>query len=327
MKSRNAIEKNSLFATVIPIGFALVFRALFDFEGWGFIRIVLTVMTVTFLISLPFLVGALSILLSPAHRIHTWRYRIFFPWIPVFGFFVLTLALSIEGWICWIMVLPIFLFCSSVGGIIAAIAKGKFSARQNNINISIAILLPFLLAPIENEISKIPSVYRATTSIDIEATAVKIWPFVTRVKEIKETDDHAKWSRWMGFPRPLHAELNFEGVGAERKAVFDKGLVFDEKVTEYDHQKVMAFTIAANPYEIPSTTMDEHILIGGKHFDVLDGRYELEKLSDSKFRLHLESRFQLNTTFNFYSGWWANLIMSDIQNNILEVIKNRAENQ
>lgn len=33
----------------------------------------------------------------------------------------------------------------------------------------------------------------------------------------------------------------------------------------------------------------------------------------------------MNTTFNFYASWWARWIMQDIQNNILQVEKQRAE--
>jgi hypothetical protein len=63
----------------------------------------------------------------------------------------------------------------------------------------------------------------------------------------------------------------------------------------------------------------------GKFFDVLKGTYELEKLSDNHYRLHLYSNFVLKTHFNFYAGWWATWIMKDIQENILQVEKMRAE--
>ena len=90
---------------------------------------------------------------------------------------------------------------------------------------------------------------------------------------------------------------------------------------------LMIFSIKANPHEIPSATLDEHVVIGGEFFDVLNGTYELEKLGVNKYRLHLYSHFQLTTTFNFYAGIWAKWIMKDIQNNILLVIKKRAELQ
>ena len=87
----------------------------------------------------------------------------------------------------------------------------------------------------------------------------------------------------------------------------------------------MTFSIKAYPYEIPSTTMDKHIVIGGQFFDVLNGTYELVPLGNGDYKLNLYSHFRMNTTFNFYAGWWGKLIMCDIQNNILRVIKQRSE--
>jgi len=87
----------------------------------------------------------------------------------------------------------------------------------------------------------------------------------------------------------------------------------------------MTFNIKAYPYEIPSTTMDKHVVIGGQYFDVLNGTYELEQLDKNTFRLHLYSYFKLKTTFNFYASWWAKWIMKDIQYNILQIEKKRSE--
>lgn len=101
--------------------------------------------------------------------------------------------------------------------------------------------------------------------------------------------------------------------------------MFHEQVTDYEDLRRMRFTIKAHPYEIPSATMDEHVVIGGNYFDVLDGTYVLQKLNTNTYRLHLYSHFKLTTTFNFYAAWWAGWIMKDIQNNILQVIKQRVE--
>ena len=89
----------------------------------------------------------------------------------------------------------------------------------------------------------------------------------------------------------------------------------------------MKFSIKPNTAEIPSTTFDEHVLIGGEYFDVLNGTYRLEEVGSGMYRLHLWSEFKLNTTFNYYSGLWATWIMKDIQNNILRVVKMRSEKE
>jgi uncharacterized protein YajQ (UPF0234 family) len=66
-------------------------------------------------------------------------------------------------------------------------------------------------------------------------------------------------------------------------------------------------------------------MVGGKYFDVLEGRYEIERINDNKINLHLTSKFRLSTSFNFYSGLWSKIIMRDIQKNILQIIKDRSE--
>jgi hypothetical protein len=316
----NRKYKNLLVAVAIPTSYAIVLRLIFGIKDWNG---VFSVMSVTFLFLLPSILGALTVYLSDKELAKRIWYRILAPWLPIILFLFITLAFEIEGWACWLMILPVFLVASSIGGFIGGYLKGR--KRNNRLHISLLILIPFLISPLEQVIEKIPGTYKAYTYIDIEADAATIWKHVTRVKTIQQDDDTGYLTEFLGFPRPLKAELNYNGVGAYREAMFTNGLIFRETVTEYEENKKMVFSIKANTYEIPSTTLDEHILIGGKYFDVLNGTYELEKLKEGTYRLHLDSNFKMNTTFNFYAGWWGKLIMKDIQNNILKIEKKRAE--
>jgi hypothetical protein len=89
--------------------------------------------------------------------------------------------------------------------------------------------------------------------------------------------------------------------------------------------RILAFNIFADPKSIPPKALDEHVMVGGKYFDVLEGKYEIKKISVEKIKLYLTSTFRLSTRFNFYSGLWSKLIMRDIQKKILEIIKQRSE--
>jgi len=304
----------------IPTGYAIILRLFFGVSTW---EDLFSVMSISFLFCLPTIVGVLTIYFSTIEKVKNRAYRIFTPWIPILIFLVITLAFAMEGWACWLMVLPLFLIAASIGGLIGGYFKMK--NQSTNVYISVLALLPLMMAPVEAMVGTIPGTYEAYTFIDINAPAQKIWSNVTRVKEIKEEQDKGWLTQTLGFPRPVKAELNFEGVGAYREAIFTNGLVFHETVSEYIDQKKMVFSIKAYPHEIPSTAMDEHVVIGGNYFDVLNGTYELEKLNETTHRLHLYSHFKLTTTFNFYASWWAKWIMMDIQNNILQVEKQRAE--
>lgn len=318
----NKTIKNILIVIGIPTAYAVILRLFFGIDGWDEL---FDVMSITFLFCLPTIVGALTVYLSSKKYAEELVYRIFMPWVPIFLFFMITLAFAIEGWACWLMILPVFLIAASIGGLIGGYIKLK---KQNDrLNISIMVLIPFLLGPIESLIQEIPATYEAYTYIDINAGAEKIWDNVTRVRAINEEEDSGWLNKFLGFPRPVKAELDFEGVGAYREAIFTNGLIFHETVTEYEDNKLMVFDIKAYPHEIPSTTLDEHVVIGGNYFDVLNGKYELEDLGNGMHRLHLSSRFEMKTTFNFYAGWWGKWIMKDIQNNILKVEKKRAETE
>lgn len=317
-----SLLKRILLIIGIPTLYAVLLRLFFGIDTW---RDLYSVMSISFLFCLPTIVGALTVYFSSVEKVQKFAYRFFVPWIPILIFFVLTLALAWEGWACWIMVLPLFLIAASIGGLIGGYFKLR--KKDNKVYISVLTLFPLFIAPVEQMVGAIPGTYEAYTYIDINSTADKIWDNVTRVKEIPVQQDKGWLTKSLGFPRPVKAELNYLGVGAYREAIFTNGLVFHETVTDYEDKKKMVFTIKANPHEIPSTTMDEHVVIGGNYFDVLNGTYELEKLGDNTYRLHLYSHFKLTTTFNFYASWWAKWIMKDIQNNILQVEKQRAENE
>lgn len=320
MLQNNRLPKSIFLAIAIPTAYALILRVIFGLTTWDSL---FSVMSLTFLFLLPTIMGFLAVYLSPLVDAKKIGYAVVVPWVPIFFFFILTILLQIEGWACWLMVLPLFLGLATVGGLIGRSVKKQ--KENGKLRLSIVVLLPFLFAPLENLMSTIPATYQVYTYIDMHASAEKIWDNVVRVREIPQQEDTGYLNKLLGFPRPVKAELDFEGVGAYREAVFTNGLIFQETVTDYQHQESMSFTIKANPHDIPSTTLDEHVLIGGKYFDVLNGTYRLEKLDNKTYRLHLYSQFQLHTTFNFYAGWWATWIMEDIQTNILRIEKKRAE--
>lgn len=320
------MEKSRLLYYVkllaIPIVAALILRFVFNVESWEDIW---TVMSISFFLGLPYLVGVITIYLSKIEKIQSRMYQFFFPWIPIIAFFLITLILSLEGWACWIMILPIFLILSGLGGLTAGYIRLKKSNTLNRLQISFAIVLPLIASPIEQMVGPVNSTFKANTSIEINASKERIWKHVTRVYDISEEEDKGILSKWLGIPRPVRAELNYEGLHAERKAMFTGGLIFTETVTAYEHQHFMEFSIEPNTGEIPSTTFDEHVLIGGQYFDVLKGTYELKDIGNDQYQLNLWSEFEVNTTFNVYAGLWANWIMKDIQNNILNIVKSRCE--
>jgi hypothetical protein len=306
----------------IAVLLGLFIRLLFD-TNWG--GSLFTLMALGFLVGVPLLIGFITVYIAEKNYIYKTTFAIFTPWISIIALCLVTLLFKVEGWACWLMALPIFLVSSSLGGVWAHRLRIRKNKKNNNLQLSLVLLLPFIITPLEKMIGQSTQTYKAYTEIEIHATKEQIWSNVTRVRPITQQQDSAKFTLFLGFPRPIKAELDTDAVGGKRKAIFDKGLIFDEQVTAYQPYKLMVFTIHANPYDIPSTTMDKHIVVGGDYFDVLNGTYQLEPESNGLYKLRLYSNFKLHTTFNFYADIWAGWIMKDIQQNILKVIKERSE--
>jgi hypothetical protein len=279
-------------------------------------------MSFSFLFFVPFVIG---LIVAYYHDTVTSSRRVVIIAMPlsaIVGVIAVAVFFGQEGIICALMALPVFAFMALLGGFIGV---RVFYRQKSKTLISLALLIPFVIAPIETYFGLNEKIFTEHTAISIRADERTVWQNITRVKAISESENHSSLFQFMGFPRPIEAELDTVAVGGIRKAVFARGLYFTETVTQVVPNRVLAFDIEADPNSIPPKALDEHVLVGGKYFDVLEGKYEIEKLSTEEIRLHLTSQFRLSTSFNFYSGLWSKVIMRDIQNNILQVLKYRSE--
>lgn len=71
--------------------------------------------------------------------------RLVFTRAPVLVFFFVTLVFSMEGWACWIMILPLFLLMSTIGGLIAGHYKDKENDNINRLRFRWLYSCPLLL--------------------------------------------------------------------------------------------------------------------------------------------------------------------------------------
>jgi hypothetical protein len=189
--------------------------------------------------------------------------------------------------------------------------------------LSCVLLLPLAICYAEHSLTHPRQIRHVENTIMIAAPAARVWQNIVRVPMISRDEYHASWVNRIGFPRPLEATLSHEGIGGVRHASFARGVVFVETVDVWEPQRHLGFSIKAD--NIPASTLDEHATIGGEYFDVLHGSYTIEPVDVGHVRLRLASDQRLSTDFNWYAHLWSDAVMSDIQRNILAVIKRRAE--
>jgi hypothetical protein len=287
---------------------------------------IFSVMTLGFLLLVPFAMGFISVYLVERRRAQTISLWLFLPWVPVFGGTVATMLVYWEGMICAVLFLPVGLLLASCGGLIAGlIARSKSSRTTKNLALGCVLALPLMVTPWEGKILSQNELRSVDTSILIHASSEVVWRNIERVRGIKSNELPRSWSHQIGFPAPVEATLSFEGIGGVRHASFAGGVMFIETVDAWEPNHVLAFSIHAQTDQIPKATLDDHVRVGGKFFDVLRGEYVIETLPNGEVRLHLSSKHRLTTDFNWYARQWTDAIMRDIQTTILQVIRNRCE--
>jgi hypothetical protein len=286
---------------------------------------VFAVMSLGFIVVLPFAVGFASVFIVERRQPQP-----VLNWLLVSGAAVLlgilgTLLVFWEGLICALMFAPIGLIAAMLGGLIAGFWLRRRRKKTTAIPLACAMILPLLITPWEGRILARQDLRTIENTIEIAAPPAVVWPSIERVPRIRSLELRPSWSHSIGFPNPVEATLSNEGIGGVRHATFEGGVLFVETIDEWEPQHRLGFSIRAQTDQIPPTTLDEHVTVGGKFFDVLHGEYVLEPLANGGTRLHLLSRHRVSTDFNWYAHLWTDAVMSDLQKRILFVVKNRSE--
>jgi hypothetical protein len=316
-----------LWASVVGFVYGLFVRFSFGLgEGYGEHHVddrVFGVVTVSFLFGVPLVVGFLVVAIAerdgPISRV-LW---VVAPWPPALLSLGAALLLGWEGFICIVLWLPLFMVMATLGGVIAGIWRAVRRRRVGAAALAGALLVPFVAAPVERLVPAPDAIRVVESSIDVDARPDAVWRQIVDVPTITEAEHRFSWVHAIGFPRPVAARSFGRGVGSVRHATFEGGVLFVETIDTWQPDEVLSFSIAAQP--VPSRTLDEHVTVGGRFFDVLEGTYRIEPLGRHRVRLHLSSRHRLTTRFNAYSGVWTDAIMGEIQRYILRVVARRAE--
>ena len=285
----------------------------------------ISVMSVAFIIVLPFSVGYLTVAAKARETRVSIQQRVFLPWLPVVLALLGCEAVGWEGTICIVMITPIALFCASVGGLSAGAIVLPSQPRAGTISMAIVALLPFLVGPAEHHFPAPYDIRTVESDVLIHACPQTIWSNIERVRSIEPSELPRSWNRRIGFPRPIEATLSHEGLNGVRHATFAGNVLFVETIDEWAPERRLGFSIRADTARIPPTTLDQHVTVGGPYFDVLHGEYILQPESGGMTRLRLISRHRVSTDFNWYARIWTDAVMRDVQHSILYVIKNRCE--
>lgn len=312
-------ERVSCIILLLYLGSLWILFQTDSFQGKG------GVVSLSFILATPFAAGALSVSIGRWTGSNRWLlHSIILPSTALFIGVIVTYVFEFESLLCVAMATPVMLMGAVIGGSIAHCLLPKNKDRSK-LYITFSVFTPILLIYVENFFHWPHEIKQIENTIIINASPQVIWKKISSVSAIEPSTIPNKWIYSLGFPKPISATLSHEGIGGIRIATFERNVSFFETITEWNYPKKLSFTIKADPDFIPHTAFDRHIIVGGRFYDVLDGTYVIESLTDTQCILRLTSTHRLSTRFNAYAGWWSEKIMDQIQSSILEVIRKRAE--
>lgn len=320
------LRRSTTWSLICGVLLGLLYGLVVRSSMWLFKSTVIGVMSLAFLVLLPLAMGFVAVFIAERESPRGFLMWLVLPWLPVLLGTAASLIFLWEGLICVVMFIPVGLVWSSIGGVIAgAVVQMLRTRAARNMSAACIIMLPLLVGPWERQVFTSNDVRNVETTIDIKAPPDVIWRNIERVPAIRVEELRPSWSRRIGFPAPVEATLSHEGIGGVRHATFAGGVLFIETVDTWEPEHRLAFSIAAQGDQIPTTTLDEHVRVGGPYFDVLRGQYLLEPRGNGVTRLHLSSQHRVSTDFNWYARLWTDAVMADLQDTILQVIQKRCE--
>ena len=277
-------------------------------------------MGMAFVFGAPILVGAFTVYLAERVRPRTIAYYLRAGSCAVALFVFGTLLILIEGLICAILIVPLFAVLGAFGGLLMGLIC-RYTLRPKKGLFALSCL-PVFLALIENSVSLQHVQDHVTRSVDIHATPAQIWSHLLHAPAIGADEVPPNWITRIGVPVVHSGE--FDALGATRRVRMDKKVYFDEKITEFNENQVLAWRYQFYPDSFPPNALDEHVVVGGEFFDLGQTRYRLEAQGEIT-RLHIDFSYRVSTRFNWYAAPLARWLLGDLSEANLMFYQRRAE--
>lgn len=324
----------ALIGALVGIGLRLIFSGgiAFQSDTDKFIdkvsNGVASAMSGFFIYFTPIAVSAVSVYLAERHRRRSWRYYV---WIGAMAnaLFVLgTLLILIEGFICAVIIVPLFMLLGGIGGLImGAICRWMIYPRTSVLSfVTLPVVLALVVPPAEN----IPYIGTIERSVIVHAAPDKIWPHLMNADQIRPDEVSRGWLYRIGVPLPSAGltSMDATGTGLVRYITMGKNIHFEQLAGEWRENEFVRWTYRFAPDSFPPHALDDHVQIGGEFFDIIDTTYRLTPMAGSTTaatRLDIQMHYRVSTDFNWYANGVAKLLIGNFQDVILDFYRVRAE--
>ena len=110
-----------------------------------------------------------------------------------------------------------------------------------------------------------------------------------------------------------------------RYSKWERGVAFRGVVTQRREHESIGWRYAFDAHSFPSGSMDEHVAIGGRYFDLRDTVFNLYGTPGGHTRLEIVAHYRVTSSINAYAVPASKLLGHDFVATILGLYKHRSE--
>jgi len=275
-----------------------------------------------FIFLAPVLTGMVTVYLAERVQRRSWSYYVVAPLFATALFVLGTLVLLIEGLICAVVIVPMFALLGALGGVVmGAVCR---LTRWPRATLSSFAVLPLLLGGMGERIPETPSFGKIERSVLIAAPAGVVWAQLNRIENIESAEMAETLAARIGVPMPLSGHTEIRPEGRVRVSRWGKQVYFEQLVQDWRPNEHLRWTYRFHADSFPRGALDDHVVIGGHYFDLIETSYSLTEEAGFT-RLQTSTRYRISTHFNLYADWVAQLLLGNLSQAGLELYRRRSE--
>lgn len=270
-----------------------------------------------FIFLAPVAVGMVTVYLAERQAPRDWGYYFVAPAVATGLFVVGTLLINVEGLICAVLIAPLFGILGGLGGLLMGLACRLTGWPRPTLYAAGA--LPLLLGALIPPTALQHAHSEVERSRWVAAPPAVVWQQLTRLPDVRPAEVERGWAYRIGVPLP-ESGVTGEGVQHFRMG---KGIRFDADITAWAPGRRLAWAYRFTEDSVPAGALDDHVRLGGLHFDLIDTAFELEPEAGGT-RLRMRTRYRVSTQFNFYAEAIASLLLGNVSEVLLDLYANRS---
>lgn len=282
-----------------------------------------------FMFLVPFVVGAL--VTGAGLQVYSHYGCILAPVIILAVLFALMHFTGQEGLICIIMVMPFWLAAGLGGGLATWVIHRRRRQREKaggsaRLQVAALAALPFALIYAEEASPPAWESRTVVRSIEIAASPEAVWPLLVAIPAVRADEGIVTFTHNIaGIPRPAEARLVTRSGALVREGRWGEHIRFEERVTTLVPGRRIGWDFAFPDNSVQAYT-DRHISPDGPMLRIERGGYTLTPLAGGKVRVTLATTYAMRSRLAWYAGLWGERMLGDVHDNVLAIIKARAEN-